>query len=940
MAGEHILVVDDEPEIVRLYSLTLEQEGYKVRGASSGQSAIAALQAETFDLLVIDLKMPDLSGLAVLNQAREIDPHLAAVVITGYAIPDLLIKALHAGVQGFLFKPFGPEELIAEVQAALAHRQKEEERLSLRAQLPILKIGQTLMAEGNVESIAGPLLETVARQVGADRALLLMLDEKAGLFQPVGAVGLPAGQGEIWQIPMPSHSDPILSQGKPVVVDADSWSRLEPPCHHLLAGPATEVVCVPLQTRGRSVGLLAFTRPEQARSRLSAATDLNLLSILGRQIATTLDNVHLYEEVKAARDYARTLVNSLHDGIFVLNRDLTIVDVNDAAVQRMGYSREEMVGRPCYQVIHRRDRPCNRTEYPCPAAEVWATGQSVQSLHIHPTATGERLYVEVTAAPLRDKQGQIAEVVEVHRDVTAEWRLESVSATIREMGQALVLSRDESQIAEVVVSAAERLLDFRLCGLWLVDQEKKLLVRQAATAAVEAIAPRSLPLDGERGITVAVARSGQAIYVPDTQQDPRYIESGFGSRSELCVPLKVGNRVLGVLNAESTKPNDFDQADRRLLSSLADQAALALENARLFGETRRLKEFNENLVQNMGEGIVMEDQTGRILFMNRAGAAMLGYEPQELVGRHWQELAPPEHHPTLEAAHERRRRGEANRYELALKRRDGSSLPVLMADQPLSEGERITGSLAVFSDLTEVKRLQTQLIQSEKMAALGRLAASLAHEINNPLQALRSGLRLLAGRSLKEEKRQQYVRVIQGEVERLVEIVERTLNFYRPAGERRRPTDINAILEETLALAGKQLQHRRVTVSYRLGRRLPLVDAVDGQIKQVFLNIIFNALDAMPNGGDLIIETGWDDRRREVWTTFVDSGEGIPANVLEQIWDPFYTSKPQGTGLGLAISRGIVEQHGGRIEVASTVGVGSKFTVFLPALTAPTGLGK
>ncbi len=604
----------------------------------------------------------------------------------------------------------------------------------------------------------------------------------------------------------------------------------------------------------------------------------------------------------------------------------------------MGYPREGMIGRPCYQVIHHRGHPCDGSEHPCPAAEVWTTGRTARSLHIHSRVTGERLYVEVVAAPLRDKQGRIAEVVEVHRDVTVEWRLEGVLATIREMGQALLLSRDEGQIAETVVGAAERLLDFRLCGLWLVDQANNALVRRAVTAAGQFMAPLILPLDGERGITVAVARSGQAIYVPDTRQDPRYVDSGCDSRSELCVPLKIGDRVLGVLNTESPRVDDYDLADRQLFSSLADQAALALENARLFGETHRLKEFNEGLVQNMGEGIVMEDLAGRILFMNPAGAAMLGYEPQELVGCHWKEIVLPEHYPAIEAARERQQRGRANRYELALQRRDGSPLPVLVADQPLFEGGRLVGNLAVFSDLTEVKRLQTQLIQSEKLAALGQLAASLAHEINNPLQALRSGLRLLTGRSLKEEKRQHYLQVVQAEVERLVGIVERMLNFYRPSGERPQPTDINTIVEETLALAGKQLQHSRVTVSYRLGRQLPLVNAADGQIKQVFLNIILNALAAMPNGGDLVIETGWDDRRREVWTMFVDTGEGIPAEKLERIWEPFYTSKTRGTGLGLAISRNIVEQHGGRIEVASTVGVGSKFTVFLPVPDAnPVG---
>jgi signal transduction histidine kinase len=167
-------------------------------------------------------------------------------------------------------------------------------------------------------------------------------------------------------------------------------------------------------------------------------------------------------------------------------------------------------------------------------------------------------------------------------------------------------------------------------------------------------------------------------------------------------------------------------------------------------------------------------------------------------------------------------------------------------------------------------------------------------------------------------------------VERVIAIVERVLNFYRPSAEQWELTTINEVVDETLALAGKQLQHGRVVIRRELATELPLLKAVGGRLKQVFLNIVLNALEAMPNGGELTVKTGWDEAKREVWVAFTDTGEGIPLENLPRIFEPFYTTRLKGTGLGLSISHGIVEQHGGRIEVESKVGRGSTFTIWLP----------
>jgi two-component system NtrC family sensor kinase len=253
------------------------------------------------------------------------------------------------------------------------------------------------------------------------------------------------------------------------------------------------------------------------------------------------------------------------------------------------------------------------------------------------------------------------------------------------------------------------------------------------------------------------------------------------------------------------------------------------------------------------------------------------------------------------------------------------------------ENANLYGELADFAK--EVERSQAQLVQAEKMAAIGRLAASIAHEINNPLQAIHNSLHLSLHQGLGEEKRLQYLNLAQGEVQRLIEIVQRMLDFYRPSRGGAAPTDVNSIVENVLALAQKRLQHGGVRVYTQLSSDLPAVAVVADQITQVFLNIIINAIEAMSSGGDLHLETLLAEDGEEVLVRFRDAGVGMSPEQIANLFEPFYTTKSDGTGLGLAISYGIVERHRGTIEVSSQPGQGTTFVVKLPVHPAGSESG-
>ncbi|MBN1810515.1 MAG: response regulator [Anaerolineae bacterium] len=250
------------------------------------------------------------------------------------------------------------------------------------------------------------------------------------------------------------------------------------------------------------------------------------------------------------------------------------------------------------------------------------------------------------------------------------------------------------------------------------------------------------------------------------------------------------------------------------------------------------------------------------------------------------------------------------------------------------ENAGLYSELADFAE--ELERSQAQLVQAEKMAAIGRLAASIAHEINNPLQAIHNTLHLSLHKNLEDDKRLQYTGLAQTEVQRLIEIVQRMLDFYRPSRGGAEPTDINSIVENVLALAQKRLEHGDVRVHTRLSSDLPPVPIVADQITQVFLNVIINAIEAMPTGGDLDLETALSEDGKWVLIRFHDTGAGMSPEQIANLFEPFYTTKADGTGLGLAISYGIVERHGGEIDVSSQPGQGTTFVVKLPMHPART----
>ena len=242
------------------------------------------------------------------------------------------------------------------------------------------------------------------------------------------------------------------------------------------------------------------------------------------------------------------------------------------------------------------------------------------------------------------------------------------------------------------------------------------------------------------------------------------------------------------------------------------------------------------------------------------------------------------------------------------------------------ENARLYGALREY--VHQIEQSQRALIQAEKMSAVGRLTASIAHEVNNPLQAVQNCLHLAGRSELSSEKREEYLTMAEEELNRLMSTVRRMLDFYRPGAIDKKPTGVEELIDRVLALLKKQLKDQNVLVTKNFPQNLPQVNIVGNQMQQVFFNLILNALEVLPEGGEIEIDAGFDQENIEV--DFKDNGPGVSPEASANIFEPFVSSNEEGTGLGLSVSYGILTAHGGSLELIDSPRKGAWFKVVIP----------
>jgi two-component system sensor histidine kinase HydH len=342
---------------------------------------------------------------------------------------------------------------------------------------------------------------------------------------------------------------------------------------------------------------------------------------------------------------------------------------------------------------------------------------------------------------------------------------------------------------------------------------------------------------------------------------------------------------------------------------------------------RRMRAFNDLLVSSLPLGLVATGNDGNIQIFNRVAEEILGVGEQQTAGRPPSDVLPP---PLVDLVC----RSEANlrepqRKELILTGRDGKSRSLLLAALAVVDAEqRHVGTMLLIQDLSEVKKLEEELKRNERLAALGEMAAGVAHELRNPLSSIKGLAVLLKSRFADSSSDREAADILVGEVERLNRSISELLNYARPDHLEKEKVSLNEILQKAISLIRVDADATGVEIRTEFCPPPDFVHADQDKLSQVFLNLFLNAIQAMKNGGTLKVATSHD--QEQGLCRVEDSGCGIDAKLLPKIFDPYVTTKSGGTGLGLAMSVKIIEEHDGRIDISSTPGQGTTVGVLLP----------
>jgi PAS domain S-box-containing protein len=442
------------------------------------------------------------------------------------------------------------------------------------------------------------------------------------------------------------------------------------------------------------------------------------------ELRTTVEMaLYKYQMQCRLRDNERWLaatLKSIGDGVITADTSGYVTYMNPMAEALTGWKRQEALGKALVEVFNIIDEDTRRVVQN-PVEQALGAGV-VASLGNHTLLVardGTETPIDDSGASIVDDKGNVTGSVLVFHDISQRRQAEeALRQRNRELellnraSQAFISTLDLDHVLATVLDEVRRVLGVVACSAWLVDSETaELVCRQVTDPQADVV--RGWRLAPGQGLAGWAAQRGESLNVSDALTDERHFEgvdivTGLPLRSILTVPLRVKETVVGVIQVVDTTVSRFDSTDLRLLESLASAAAIAVENARLYEESDRLRAFNQNIVQSIEEGIVLLDEGEQITFVNPRGAELLGHTPEELIGQHWETFAAPGSVADMQQEFAKQRQGAASQYEAALLTGKGQQTPVLISARPLYKNGRFNGVLAAVMDIRERKRAEEE----------------------------------------------------------------------------------------------------------------------------------------------------------------------------------------------------------------------------------------
>jgi PAS domain S-box-containing protein len=596
-----------------------------------------------------------------------------------------------------------------------------------------------------------------------------------------------------------------------------------------------------------------------------------------------------------------------NEGIFILKEDHGIEFANQKAHEISGHRKGELIGKNFLSLFDEETGATLRdlfrgNRYMSPKRYSSETKLLLQG--------DEKIDVELTLSSSRDRSGRSKAYCFI-RDISHRKKIarELLHANIRlkrvsEMGDNGILVFDANRFIRFANPMAAQLTGYSVEALLGMDFAR--LLDEQGRAFLKEVLPQVQEDTSKRLCTQL------SILTAD------------GERKETEVCLALG---------------ELSEGRFKTYAYIRDLS----ERLRIENELRKANEFTVNVIKSSVDGIIAADMKGNIIIFNEGAERLLKYRAEDVIGKiHITRLYPPGRAKEIMKklrSDQHGPRGKLETTHTLLIDKEGEEIPVNISAAIVYEGMNETASVGIFTDLRERIRMQEkleqthlQLVQSEKLASLGKLAAGVAHEINNPLGGILMYATMMLEDMPPDDPRAEDLKQIIEQSLRSKEIVKGLLEFARQTGKEKGVVDLNHSLDQAMALFENQAIFHNIDIIREFDQQLPQITGDSSQLNQVFINLITNAADAIPSKGTLRIQTRYHPEKEIVGISFEDNGCGIPEKNLSKIFDPFFTTKDvgKGTGLGLSMSYGIIERHGGKIAVESQINKGTVFTIELP----------
>lgn len=878
----HVLHVDDDSCCLKVAKECLELQGkLRVDTALSVDAAVEKMKNERYDVVICDYAMPRKDGLEFLKDLRDTGNDIPFIIFTGQGREEVAIKALNLGADRYFNKVGDPEtvygELAHSVFQVVQGRKREE-------------------ALGASEDYLKAILSSIFTGV-------LVIDAETHEIMDVNSNALEA-------------------------IGASREHVIGRVCHNFIC-PAQKGKC-PISDLGQTVDKSERVLLRADGGRIPILKTVVTMTWKGHKymVESFVDITERKKVERALREnqekFKQLFMDSPEAAVYT-EPDSRISDVNPRFTDLFGYSLDEVKGKNINDVVVQNDK--------IEEAEMLDRA-SLEGCLYHETVRkrkdGSSFPVSISVAPITF-EGKTIGSVGLYRDITERKRYERSLSALNNYSQSLNMANSVQEICELALDAAQKTLGFKFADFLVIEGKNLRLVENRGRSKDFTV---TLPMDGDRGVTVKVAKAGETILVRDTSEEEAYVKFGENIHSELAVPIKVGNEVLGVLNVESNEWNAFNEKDQELLEILASHAATAMikleysKNLEAYAqEIRESQQKFEKLFMDNPEAMVYMDSSFHILEINPRFTKLFGYSLAEVRGKHVNDtIVPMDRMEEARIFDERASKGETCHEDTVRKRKDGTLIPVAFSTAPIVVEGQVISHTAVYKDISQLKKAEEGLRQTlkrletmnEKLRVVGRLSR---HDVRNKLSAVVGNAYLAKKKLPANSEVLDYLAEIETAVQQAVRIFDFARAYEMLGAEELVYVGVEKTINEAVSLFS-DLHGVKVTNECH-----GLQVLADSLLRELFYNLIDNSL----KYGKKItqIRICYEKSEDQLRLVYEDDGVGITPDEKLNL---FKEGIGKGTGYGLYLIKKMMEVYGWTIQETGQPGQGARFLITIPAI--------